>query len=76
MSESFPIGTQYIHGGKHKQLHTVVDREDTYNSKGEFVRRRYVATHEFMGQTIKTHDVVATTIARGIINPITIKVTS
>lgn len=61
----FAIGTQFKTRGKHPRLCTVVDVLRTYNSADELVRVRYVATHEFMGQTIKDIDVVATTIALG-----------
>ena len=35
------------------------------NAKNELVSIRYVATHEFMGQTVTDHDVCEATIARG-----------
>lgn len=62
----FPIGTQYTTGGKHPQVCTVVDHLTTTNSEGEVVARRYVATHQFCGQTVRDSDVVDTTIARGL----------
>lgn len=63
----FAIGTKFKAGGKVKRLCTVVDIHRTYNSKNELVKVRYVATHDFMGQTITDRDVVATTIKRGLI---------
>lgn len=61
----FSIGTQYLTRGKHPRLCTVTDVLRTYNSAGELVRLRYVATHEFMGQTLTDSDVCDTTIAMG-----------
>jgi hypothetical protein len=62
----YPLGTQYLEHGKHPNLCTVVDVWKTYNSAGELVRLRYVTEHTFCGQTVKNNDVVAVTIARGI----------
>jgi len=67
----FPIGTQFISRSnmKIKRVETVsgyideIDRES-----GEFLKRRYVATHEFMGQAMKNTDLCETTVARGIEN--------
>lgn len=63
----YEIGTKYQNGGKYPNLCTVTDIYKTYNSKGELVKIRYEAQHEFAGQTINDHDVCATTIARGLI---------
>ena len=63
----FPIGTKFASRGKHPRVCTVVDYLTTTNSLGEVVRVRYVATHEFMGQTISDNDVCETTIAIGFI---------
>jgi hypothetical protein len=63
----FQIGQQFKTRGKHPCLCTIVDILKTYNSKGEQVRLRYVATHEFMGQAITDHDVVDSTIAMGFV---------
>jgi hypothetical protein len=62
----FAIGQQFKSRGKHPRLMTVCDILRTYNAAGDLVRIRYVAQHEFMGQTIKDHDVCETTIARSI----------
>ena len=62
----FPIGTQYTTRGKNPLLCTVVDHLTTTNGAGEVVARRYVATHQFCGQTVRDCDVVDTTIARGL----------
>ncbi len=62
----YAIGTQYLEHGKHPNLCTVVDVWKTYNSAGELVRTRYVTEHLFCGQVVRNHDVVAVTIARGI----------
>lgn len=61
----FNIGTQYLSRGKYPKLCTVVDIHKTYNNAGELVKTRYVATYEFLGQTIKDSDVVDATIAMG-----------
>jgi hypothetical protein len=66
MEAKFEIGTQYMEGYKNKKLCTVTDILKTYNSKGDFVKLRYVATHEFCGQAVTDYDVNQTTIARGI----------
>jgi hypothetical protein len=63
----FPVGTQFYSTGKHPRLCTVTDIWRTYNQAGELVRLRYVATHEFMGQTLTDRDVLETTIARNIV---------
>lgn len=59
------IGTQYKTRGKAPRLCTVTDILKTYNSKGELVKIRYVATHTFLGQTVTNDDVVETTIRMG-----------
>jgi len=65
----YPVGTRFIRQGrKHARTETVVDMLTTHNIAGETVKVRYVSQHEFMGQTVTDHDVVPTTIARGIIN--------
>lgn len=61
----FTIGQQFKTRGKHPRLCTVVDILKTYNSAGEMVHFRYVATHELMGATITEYDVVETTVAMG-----------
>lgn len=63
----YPIGTKFKTGGKAPRTCTVTDILKTYNSKGDLVSIRYVATHEFLGQTVTDRDVVAVTIARGLI---------
>lgn len=64
----FPIGTQYETRGKVKRLCTVIDILRTYNIAGELVSIRYVASHDFMGQTVLNRDVVETTIAMGLVS--------
>jgi hypothetical protein len=59
------IGVVYKTRGKHPRLCTVVDKLDTYNSKGELVRTRYVSEHEFLGQIVTNSDVCRVTILRG-----------
>lgn len=52
---------------KHAQVCTVTDILKTYNLANELVKVRYVASHEFLGQTVIDNDVVETTISRGLI---------
>jgi hypothetical protein len=59
------IGVVYKTRGKHPKICTVVDRLETYNTKGELVKTRYVSEHEFLGQTVTDNDVVPVTILRG-----------
>lgn len=63
----YAIGTQFKTRGKAPRLCTVTDILKTYNSAGELVKTRYVAQHDFMGQKVNDYDVVATTIAMGLI---------
>lgn len=62
----YTIGTQYLPHGKHATVCTVTDIHTTHNSKGEQVNLRYVASHQFCGQTVTEQDVCAVTVARGI----------
>lgn len=62
----FPIGTQYMSGGKHPKLCTVLNIWKTYNEAGNLVQIRYLTYHEFLGQRVINHDVIDTTIARGL----------
>ena len=65
----FKIGTTFTpQSRKGAGVHTVTDVLTTRNSKGEVVKIRYEATHEFMGQTLTDNDVLETTIARGLIS--------
>lgn len=66
MVPKFKPGTKFSPTGK-DYVCTVVDVWVTTNLKGEVVRLRYVATHEFLGQTITDCDVLETTIARGLL---------
>ncbi len=61
----YQIGTQFIPVGGHS-VHIVVDYHETKNLAGDVVKGRYVTKHKFMGQDVITHDVLETTIARGI----------
>jgi hypothetical protein len=64
----YPVGTQFKPLGKHAKASTVRDVLFTRNLAGELVKIRYVADHEFCGQIVTNRDVVATTIARGLIS--------
>jgi hypothetical protein len=61
----YKIGTQYYSSGKNKRLCTVTDILTTYNHRGEKVKIRYVASHEFLGQLVTDYDVCETSIKRG-----------
>lgn len=64
----FKIGTKFCPvGKKYKSVYTVVDIHTTRNVKGEIVKVRYVAEYEFCGQMVIDRDIVATTIARGLL---------
>jgi len=67
MKPQFEIGTKFTNRTNRKDICTVTDILTTRNSKDEVVRIRYVATHEFMGQTVTNNEVPQLTIARGII---------
>lgn len=61
----FAIGTRFRTRGRVPRDCTVTDIWRTYNAAGALVRVRYVATHEFMSQTITDHDLPEATIAMG-----------
>jgi hypothetical protein len=62
----YPIGTVFKSRGKSPKRCTVIDFLKTYDSRGELVQIRYVATHEFMGQIVTDRDVCEASIAMGI----------
>ena len=66
MEAKFSIGQQYLTRGKHPRLCTIIDILKTYNARNECVKLRYVATHEFLGQTLTNSDVCETTVAMGL----------
>lgn len=61
----FKIGTKFKTRGKHKRECEVTDILYTFNSTGDLVMVRYVATHDFCGRSMTDYDVVETTIAMG-----------
>lgn len=63
----YPIGTQFKTRHKVPRHCEVVDILRTYNQANELISIRYVATHEFLGQTVTDSDVVETTITMGLI---------
>lgn len=67
MTTTYKIGTTFRASGKQGYVRKVTDILKTYNSAGELVHVRYVAAHQFMGQTVTDSDVVAVTIARNLI---------
>jgi hypothetical protein len=62
----YEIGTKFKTRGKAPRFCEVVDIFKTYNSRGELIKTRYVATHNFLGQCVTDYDVSKTTIAMGI----------
>lgn len=62
----YPLGTKFHIGGVEKKVHTVVDIEVTFNINGELKDVKYIATHNFLGQQIKSRH-SETGIARGLI---------
>jgi hypothetical protein len=63
----YAIGTKFTTGGKHPKECVITDIHTTTNLAAEVVKVRYVATHQFCGQTVTDADVCAVTIARGLI---------
>jgi hypothetical protein len=61
----FRVGHQFTTRGKAPRTCTVIDILKTYDLKGNLVQVRYVATHEFMGQTLTDSNVCDATIAMG-----------
>lgn len=64
----FRPGTTFMTRGRQQRLCTVTDVLTTTNLAGDVVAVRYVATHEFCGQTLVESDVLETTIAMGLQN--------
>jgi hypothetical protein len=62
----FAIGTTFKTRGKAQKTCTVVDYYITRNMSGEVVKTRYIAEHEFMGQTLRD-EYVETSIAMGLV---------
>lgn len=65
MKTKFQIGHEFTTRGKSPNRCVIVDVWQTYNSAGDLVKLRYVATHTFMGQTVTSYDVCETTVAVG-----------
>jgi len=65
MNPRFNVGTTFT--GKGKRICTVTDIHRTYNNAGDIVKIRYVAVHDFLGQSVTEQDVLETTIARNLI---------
>ena len=65
--QKYGVGTNFIRKSgkrKNKQVETITDVYRTYNNANELIKIRYVATHEFIGNTITDYDVLETTISR------------
>ena len=71
LAPRFPIGTKFKPIGK-DYVCTVTDFLITFNRAGEIVKRTYCATHQFCGQTISNNDIPEATIARGLIQNVTV----
>jgi len=63
----YRVGTKFKTRGRHPRECTVIDIWKTYNTAGELVRIRYVATHEIMSRLVIDYDVLETTIAMGLL---------
>jgi len=63
----YAIGQQFMTRGCTPRLCTIVDIHKTYNAAGDLVKYCYVATHEFMGQTLTDCEVPEATVTRGLI---------
>jgi len=61
----YQIGLKFQRINK-KYVETITDYHITTNMEGDTVKVRYVATHEFCGQTVTDIDIVPVTIARGL----------
>lgn len=64
----YPIGTQYMTRGKHPNLCTVTDQLTTTNAAGDVIKIRYIATHDFCGQSVMDEDVLEIAVSMGLIN--------
>ena len=64
-TQRFPVGTRFKSRGKCPRDCVVTDYLVTRNLAGEIVAARYVATHEFCGQTVTDYDVSDTEVAMG-----------
>ena len=76
LTPKYAIGTVFETRGKVKRECVVVDILSTYNYAGELVMIRYVASHQFMGQTVLNRDVVETTITMGLPKNLTLTIKS
>lgn len=66
----FPVGTKFLpiqSMARNSVIHEVKDFLITRNLAGELIRKEYVVTHEFCGQTMREL-VTETTVARGVEN--------
>ena len=51
--KAIKIGDTFTKGeNKYKVIYTVIDIYTVTNSKGKFIRKEYMATNDFLGQTI------------------------
>ena len=66
-SDPYPVGTQFKTRGKAPKLCTVEDQLYTYNSEGELVGFKYVASNVTLGQKVYDYDVSPATVVRGLV---------
>lgn len=64
-TNTYPIGTKFTPMSKHPKEHTVVDYHTTTNMAGDVIKFMYIATHDFLGQSIKSEH-VHVTLQRGL----------
>jgi hypothetical protein len=66
MKPQHKIGEQFIRrSSKRKDVETIIDILTTTDSKGDVVKIRYVALHNFCGQPVIDNDVLQSTITMG-----------
>jgi len=63
----YPIGTIYKTRGKVPKICMVINILRTYDVNDKLVQIRYVSVHEFLNQKVYDYNVVAATIAMGIL---------
>lgn len=66
ITPDYTIGTQFKPRGK-QYICTIVDIWKTYDSRGSLQKTAYIATHQFLGQTV-TGEYNRTNVAMGIAN--------
>ena len=65
--EDIKIGLKFIPNTgkrKDKKIHTIEDIYNTYNSKNELIKTRYVVSHDYIGQKLTNYDTCIVTIQK------------